>query len=108
MRYGNRYGKAVADCLVCGTPLTVARSTRGYCSDGCRQHAYRTRQRAADIPAEPRRPRRVDSVYQCPECDSRYVGEQWCADCNRPCRRIGIGGSCPHCGEPVTVGDITG
>jgi hypothetical protein len=42
----------------------------------------------------------------CPSCATRYHGEQWCHDCNQPCTRIGLGGPCPHCDEPVTLTDL--
>jgi hypothetical protein len=47
----------------------------------------------------------LDLVYQCGECDSRYLGEQWCTDCTRPCRSLGAGGLCGHLGEPLTVAE---
>jgi hypothetical protein len=37
------------------------------------------------------------------ECEQRYLGEQWCVGCVRPCRRVGVGGLCPHCDEPVAI-----
>ncbi len=46
------------------------------------------------------------SVYQCPECEQVFLGEQRCPDCQRPCQRLGLGGSCPHCAEPVTVDQL--
>ena len=45
-------------------------------------------------------------VYQCPSCDNRYLGDQYCADCGRFCRRIGAGGLCPACDEPVAITDL--
>jgi len=39
----------------------------------------------------------------CGSCDSRYLGEQWCHDCNRPCQRLGAGGTCPSCQEVVLL-----
>jgi hypothetical protein len=45
-------------------------------------------------------------VYQCPECEERYLGEQRCPDCNRFGRRLGAGGLCPHCDQPVAVTDL--
>ncbi len=27
-------------------------------------------------------------------------------DCNQPCTRIGLGGLCPHCAEPVALTDL--
>jgi len=36
----------------------------------------------------------------------RYLGEQRCPDCGVFCSRIGLGGACPHCGDPVAVADL--
>jgi len=46
-------------------------------------------------------------VYQCPNCDARYLNERRCPDCHLFCRRIDAGGSCPHCDEPVALSDLT-
>ena len=46
-------------------------------------------------------------VYQCPECDQRYLDERRCPDCHLFCRRVGVGAPCPHCDEPVAVSDLT-
>jgi hypothetical protein len=37
---------------------------------------------------------------------ARYLGEQYCSDCRSFCRRIGPGGTCPHCDEPVAINDL--
>src|ERR1035437_5832043 len=34
------------------------------------------------------------NIYQCSECETRYLAEQWCPDCARPCQRLGPGGIC--------------
>src|SRR5664280_1620425 len=52
------------------------------------------------------RHRRDNTVYECGECQTRYLGEQWCVECVRPCRRVGVGGLCPHCDEPVAIPDL--
>ena len=39
---------------------------------------------------------------------ARYLGQQRCPDCHRFCRRLGPGGACPHCDEPVTFVDLLG
>jgi len=51
-------------------------------------------------------PAKATTVYECDSCAQRYLGEQRCPDCNTWCRRIGPGGSCPHCDEPVAIDDI--
>ncbi len=47
-------------------------------------------------------------IYQCPECETSYLGERRCPDCHLFCRRAGTGGLCPHCDEPVTLSDLAG
>ena len=54
----------------------------------------------------PGRPRREITVYACTDCEQRYLAQQWCTDCQRPCRRIDLGGLCPHCDEPVAIIDL--
>ena len=48
------------------------------------------------------------AVYECPDCEVRYLDERRCPDCNLFCRRIDAGGSCPHCDEPIAISDLTG
>jgi hypothetical protein len=100
----------MAACPVCASPFTPIRRQR-YCTPACRQAAWRARNPSQTPPpvivAPPHTPRRDITVYQCSECDTRYLGLQWCADCNRPCARVDLGGLCPECEEPVTIRDIT-
>ena len=118
VRYGSRYGSAARvvphDCLVCGAPLRSARAD--YCSPGCKQRAYRLRQvappagaaaaRATDLK---RRQRLVaQTIYECPTCGERYLGERRCPDCNRFCRALGLGGACPHCDQPILAAELLG
>ena len=118
VRYGCRYGAAPTQgahgCLVCGTLL---RSTRAqYCSLGCKQRAYRLRQRdaaAADtgvLAADLKRRQRLvaQTIYECPACGERYLGERRCPDCNRFCRALGLGSACPHCDQPILVAELLG
>jgi len=58
------------------------------------------------IAAVPAGGRRDVTVYACPGCDARYLGEQYCLECGTFCTRVGVGGPCPHCGEPVAVDDL--
>jgi len=51
-------------------------------------------------------PGRTAIVYQCPECERRYLGVQICEDCHTFCRRRGPGGLCPSCDEPVAFADL--
>jgi hypothetical protein len=97
---------AIVPCPVCGTRFTrVRRQT--YCSPACKQIAWRARRRPdPPAPVVPASRRRDSTVYRCGECGARYLGEQWCADCTRPCRSLGAGGLCGHCGEPLTVAEL--
>lgn len=97
-----------ASCPVCTADFIRVRRQR-FCSDNCRRTAWRRRHTAAR-PGPPAIPaagaRRDATIYECDECETRYLGEQWCQQCVRPCRRIGYGGLCPHCDEPVAVRDL--
>jgi hypothetical protein len=101
--------EAAVACPVCATEFTPIRRQR-YCTPACRQAAWRTRHHqptprpAVTIP--PATHRRDITVYQCPNCEARYLGQQWCHDCHRPCTRLDLGGLCPHCDEPITISDI--
>jgi len=50
--------------------------------------------------------RQLAAIYECPDCETRYVDERRCPDCNLFCQRIGTGRTCPHCDEPVTLTDL--
>ncbi len=91
-----------ATCPVCAAAFTPS-GRRRYCSDACKQHAWRQRQA---VPITPRRVAPIDTVYVCDECDIRYLGERRCPDCNRFTRKLGPGGPCPNCDEPVALNDI--
>jgi hypothetical protein len=94
-------------CPVCQRRFPPA-GRRRFCSDACRKTAWRRRHQppAAAIVVPPVRPRRPSTVYACPSCETRYLGEQRCGDCGLFCHRVGLGGACPHCDEPVTVTEL--
>jgi hypothetical protein len=127
VRYGSRYGSsAPADdqdttdvrgsrsCPVCQTTITSPRAR--YCSDACKQRAYRLRQTdttPVDLDAltadlRSRRALVAQTVYECPACEARSLGEQRCPDCHVFCRRLGLGGPCPHCDDLVTLAELLG
>jgi hypothetical protein len=93
---------AAGRCVICGNEVT-GRADRRTCSTKCRQRAWRQAKAAPVVPAAAPR---CDTVYACPDCDARYLGVQYCADCSTFCHRIGPGGPCPNCDEPVAVKDI--
>ncbi len=96
-------------CPSCSAMFTPTRR-QAYCTAACRQRAYRQRSITTALqavpPAPPGRSRRDVTVYQCSECDEVFLGQQWCPDCQRPCRRLGSGGACPHCDELVTIDQL--
>ena len=106
----SRNGTVTASCAVCDGPLPAGRITRRYCSDRCRQEGWRRRHQpppaaiSTDIP--PARSRREHTIYSCPDCEQRYLAQQWCDDCQRPCRRVGTGGLCQNCDEPLTIEEL--
>ncbi len=79
-----------------------------YCSTACRKTAFRRRHQTPSttvtVPAA--RPRREFTIYECPDCGERLYGQQRCQDCGTFARRIGLGGPCPHCNQPVALNDL--
>ena len=95
------------ECAACHGPLPAGRA-RQWCSDACRQSAYRTRHTstvtAPTMPANT--PRRPHTIYQCPNCETRLLGTQRCQDCGAFMTRIGYGGTCPCCDEPIAFNEL--
>ena len=93
---------------VCRVRRFVPVGRKRVCSPACRQAAFRRRHSAAgDVPVvPPLRPRRDRAIYECPSCEARYLRNQRCFECGVFCRRVGAGGLCPECGEPVAVADL--
>ena len=91
-----------------GTRPFVPVGRQRVCSAACRQAAYRRRQQA-QVPVvvlPPQRSRRDGTIYQCSTCETRYLGTQRCPECGVFCQRVGSGGLCPSCDEPVAVADL--
>jgi hypothetical protein len=103
----SRNGSVTAVCAVCGDPVPAGRA-RTTCSDACRQKAWRLRHQPQLTPPAllAAQPRKDHTVYQCPECDARLLGSQFCEDCHTFMRRLGAGGLSPCCGEPVTFDEL--
>lgn len=99
---------ATMTCPVCRSSFT--RSGRKlFCGDACRRLAWKRRHQSPAVPivvAPPGRPRRPLTIYECTACGSRALGEQRCPDCGTFTSRVGLGGACPHCNEPVAVADL--
>ena len=100
-------------CLICAESFQ-SRGRARYCSPACRQRAFRLRRLQdrelarleAVSAARPRGHLVGRTIYECPRCSSHYLGERRCPDCNLMCRRLGLGGECPHCAEPVLLADL--
>ena len=96
-------------CPVCQSSFTPVGRQR-YCGDACRAAAYRRRRDAGRAPlVVPKNQfRKPITVYECDGCGARAVGEQRCEECRTFMRRVGIGGACPNCEEPVSIEDLLG
>ena len=44
-------------------------------------------------------------LYECADCGERSTDRR-CPDCNLFTRRLGNGGNCPNCDEPVLVEEL--
>lgn len=102
-------------CPVCNA--TFPSDGRGiYCTPKCRQRAYRLRHRQAhqpaltDLAAQLRREQRLvaQTVYECPSCQERFLGQRRCDECNQWCRNVGLGGNCSGCDDVLVVSDLIG
>jgi tRNA(Ile2) C34 agmatinyltransferase TiaS len=97
-----RYDNVTMICPVCDNDF-AASGRRRYCSNACKQKAWRDHQ------AQPHDRHPVvsaDTVYICPQCETRYLGERRCPDCNLFTKSLGRGAPCPHCDEPIALTDI--
>ncbi len=101
----SRKGSITACCLVCGGSLPPVRP-RTTCSDACRQKAFRLRQELTAPELPKAEPRKAHTVYECGASGAKLLGGQWCEDCAQPMRRLGAGGLCPGCSEPLTFQEL--
>jgi len=90
-------------CEHCGKTFDAS-GRRLFCSNACRQLAFQARRGTPPLRLE--RAPKDSTVYYCPDCNTRYLGAQRCEDCDRFCRRLGAGGLCPCCDEPVALKDL--
>ena len=99
----------VTTCGICGKPFKPLGRQR-WCSPACRTAAWRRHHQPAQPthapPPPPTRGRRELTVYECPSCGERAIGEQRCDDCNTFTRAVGIGGSCPCCDTPIALREL--
>jgi hypothetical protein len=111
-RDGSPPEHAAPTCVLCPAPRLSGRGS--YCSAACRQRAFRLRHTALPNLEEGllrkalrRRATLTEhTVYECPTCETRYLGEQRCPDCNHFCRVVGLGGACTDCEQPILLSDL--
>ncbi|HUY63313.1 MAG TPA: hypothetical protein VMV14_02195 [Acidimicrobiales bacterium] len=95
-------------CPVCQRSFTPV-GRQKFCTDACRAAAYRRRRdanRPTTLTVPNTQPRRPITVYECDNCGNRALGQQRCPDCSTFMRKIGLGGECPSCGDPVAVTEL--
>jgi hypothetical protein len=104
-----RHDGVTTACPICQCGF-VQTGRRKYCSDACRSAAYRRRHgaRQGGLNAASAGLRPPVTVYECDGCGFRTTEEQRCGPCGFSMHRVGIGGSCPHCDEPVTLSEFLG
>ena len=120
MRYRLRYpspSPAVGSraCPVCGGTTRTSRSI--YCGKAaCKQRAYRLRHQSQATldPAVVRKQLQrlgqlvAHTVYECPSCSERFLGERRCPECHLFTRSLGLGGNCPDCETAILLADLLG
>ena len=94
-------------CPACGLTFLGDRR-RIWCSRGCRQKGFHMRR---DWPEQApivfrRRLSPAVTVFRCPACGTRALGQDTCPACATPSNSLGPGGPCPHCSQPVAVVDV--
>ena len=94
-------------CPVCDQSFTPKGRQR-YCTSACKATAYRRRHHNQPAPAvvPAAQPRRPITVYECATCGHRALGQQRCNDCHTFMTRIGHGGHCPSCDEPIAINEL--
>ena len=109
LEFPSRHDAVTTDCPVCQHAFVPA-GRQKFCSDACRAAAYRRRRdaRPASLIVPKSQPRPPITVYECDTCGARTLGDQRCETCNTWMRRVGIGGNCPCCEEPVAVSELVG
>ena len=101
-----RHDTVTITCPICDHAFTPS-GRRRFCTDACKATAYRRRHtQPAPVVVPATQPRRPITVYECATCGNRALGQQRCDDCNIFMTRIGYGGLCPSCSEPVAVNDL--
>ena len=102
-----RHDTVTITCPVCEQTFTP-NGRRRFCTDACKAVAYRRRHTTQPAPlvVPATQQRRPITVYECATCGHRALGQQRCDDCHTFMTRVGYGGLCPCCDEPVAVNEL--
>lgn len=46
------------------------------------------------------------TLFACPACQERTLGQRRCAECGTFCCALGLAARCPACDEPVLLTDL--
>ena len=69
---------------------------------------YRRCRGTTQVPDVAPRSRQPIAVYACDRCGARAIGGRRCEECRSVMRRVGLGGHCPRCDEPIAVDELLG
>jgi len=96
-------------CPGCQHPFSPV-GRQKHCCEACRVAVYRRGREAAQVPVVAMKSQRRQpiAVYACDRCGARAMGERRCEECRSIMRRVGLGGCCPCCDEPIAVDELLG
>lgn len=92
---------ATTVCPQCGSRFTPL-GRRRWCSDACRQSAWRLR-RAAPRPTQPAK---IDTVYECPQCQTATWAPNAATTATPGPAASDRADPAPHCDDIVAVIDL--
>jgi len=46
------------------------------------------------------------TLFECPTCGERHLGQRRCTDCQRFSRALGLAATCSACGEPLLLTEL--
>ena len=93
----SRDDAATMTCPVCQHPFTPPAGSDTAATGAARPRSgAATKDPPAAVTVPAARPRREHTVYECPDCGERLLGQQRCPDCATFARRVGPGGPMPR------------
>src|SRR5260221_10136792 len=99
-------------CPVCDGPLPSSRAR--YCTDACKQRAFRLRHRPLmrvevdELRRDLQRRRMLvaHTLYECSACGECRLGERRCPECGLFSHALGLAATCPGCDEPILLTEL--